>query len=94
MKATWSVESQTSFVVGHELLYVETTLEDMWGTLPSYLLDHFPTLGAVPSQVRVQTTLLEQLLQPLAEELGFRLIRSRSLRHVNRVKHELFDRFL
>jgi len=88
-----TVESKSGFIVGHELLYVETTLEDMWGTLPFYLVKHFAALGAAPRQVRVRTMLLEQLLQPLAEELGFRLRRSRTLRSLERAKSFMLDRF-
>ena len=89
-----TVESQSSFIVGHELLQVETTLEDLWGTLPFHLVNHFAKFGAVPRQVRVRTVLLEQLLEPLAEELGFRLRRSKSLRSLDEVKHFLLDRFI
>jgi hypothetical protein len=89
-----TVESQSSFIVGHELLQVETTLEDLWGTLPLHLVNHFAKFGAVPRQVRVRTVLLEQLLEPLAEELGFKLRRSRSLRSLDEVKHFLLDRFM
>jgi hypothetical protein len=48
----------------------------------------------VPRQVRVRTTLLEQLLQPLAEELGFRLKRSKTLRSLDGVKRFMLDRFM
>ena len=65
-----------------------------WGTLPFHLLNHFASFGAVPRQVRVRTMLLEQLLQPLAEELGFSLSRSRTLRSLERAKSFMLDRFV
>jgi hypothetical protein len=89
-----TVESQSSFIVGHELLYVETTLEDLWGTIPNHAVHHFASLGAVPRRVRVRTVLLEQLLQPLAEELGFEIRRTRTLPSLDQVKQFLLDRFL
>ena len=88
-----TVESQSSFILGHELLHVETTLEDLWGTVPLHLARSFATLSTVPRQVRVRTRLLEQLLQPLAEELGFRLTRSSALRTLDEVKQMMLDRF-
>jgi hypothetical protein len=89
-----TVEAQSSFIVGHELLHVETTLEDLWGTTPFHLVNHFASFGAVPRQVRVRTMLLEQLLQPLAEELGFRLRRSKTLRSLDEVKQFMLARFM
>ena len=89
-----TVEPKSSFIVGHELLSVETTLEDLWGTLPSHLVNHFASFGAVPSQVRVRTRLLEQLLEPLAEELGFKLRRSKTLRSLDEVKRFLLERLM
>jgi hypothetical protein len=88
-----TVEAQSSFILGHELLYIETTLEDLWGTIPFHLVNHFASFGAAPRQVRVRTVLLEQLLQPLAEELGFRLRRSKTLRSLDEVKQFMLDRF-
>ncbi len=89
-----AVEAQSGFVLGTELLTVETTLEEMWGTIPLHVVNQIALLGTVPRQVRVRTPLLMQLLKPLAEDLGFKLRQSKTLRSLDQAKRFMLDRFM
>jgi hypothetical protein len=88
-----TVEAGSGFVLGSELLTVETTLEDMWGQVPLRALKQMARYGAIPRQVTVRTTILWQLMQPLAEELGFRVELAAPLPSLDEVKSFLLDRF-
>jgi hypothetical protein len=89
-----TVEAQSGFVLGSELLNPEPTLENMWGQVPLYAVRHFAKLGIVPKEVSVRSGLLFQLLKPLAEELRFKLKPSRRLRTLDNAKESLLDRFM
>jgi hypothetical protein len=88
-----TVDSRHGYVLGHELLTVETTLEAMWGQIPHCVVQHFAQLGAVPAEVRVRSGLLYQLLGSLTEDLGFKLTRSRRLPNLDRAKRSMLARF-
>lgn len=88
------VEAQHGMILGHELLTVETTLEALWGQIPLHTVKLFARMGSVPAQVRVRSDLLGQLLGSLAEELGFKLRRSRRLPSLDRAKRAMLDRFV
>jgi len=89
-----TVEAQSGFVLGSDLLKPEPTLESMWGQVPMYAVRHFATLGVVPQEVAVRSGLLFHLLKPLAEELHFTLKPSYSLRALDNAKDFLLDRFI
>lgn len=89
-----TVEAQSGFVMGSDLLKPEPTLESMWGQVPLYAVRHFASLGIVPQEVAVRSGLLFSLLKPLAKELSFTLTPSRRLRALDSAKDFLLDRFV
>lgn len=89
-----TVEAQSGFVLGSELLNPDPTLESMWGQVPLYAVRHFASLGIVPQEVVVRSGLLFRLLESLVEELHFNLKPSRRLRMLDNAKDFLLNRFM
>jgi len=89
-----TVESRSGFILGTELLSPDPSLEAMWGLIPLNIVRQFARFGIVPGEVTVRSELLFQLLQPLAEELGFRLRQSNRLRSLDAAKESLLGRFM
>jgi hypothetical protein len=83
------VDVQSQMVVGHELLIVESSLEAMWSHIPGVVAHQLATAGLVPGEIQVRSSLLFQLLQPLADKVGFSLNRSETLATLDAVKQSL-----
>jgi hypothetical protein len=88
------VERDSGFVIGSELLQVETTLEAMWGEVSVTLLRQMARMGIVPRQIGVRSPLLLQLLQPLGEELKFKIRLITAMRSLDSAKEFLMQRFV
>lgn len=88
------VEAQSGAVLGHDFLTPDPSLEAMWASLPERVLQQLASAGIVPKVTRVRSELLLQLLQPLAEELRFRLKQSRTLPSLDPAKEFLLQRFV
>ena len=65
----------------------------MWGQIPAYVVTQLARIGLVPTKVTVRSALLMQLLEPVAEELGFKLKRSDRLRSLDPAKEAMLERF-
>jgi hypothetical protein len=89
-----TVESQSGAVLGHDLLTPDPSLEAMWGSIPEKVLSQLANVGIVPKAIQVRSELLLQLLQPLAEELRFKLKQSRTLPRLDPAKGFLLQRFM
>ncbi len=88
------VERESGMILASELLKPEPSLEAMRGSVPVRLVYLFAKMGVVPRQIRVRSPLLSQLLQPPAEELGFKIRRTRALRSLDQAKAFLLERFV
>ncbi len=88
------VEAQSSFILGTEMLSPEPSLEAMWGLVPMYVVQLMAQAGLRPRQVNVRSALLQDLLQPVAEELQFKLNQSRRLPGLDEAKEFMFQRFM
>lgn len=88
------VESDSGMILGSELLTPEEGMEAMWGVIPLMLLHQLAQAEIVPRKINVRSFLLTQLLQPLAEELGFEIRRETTLRSLNRAKDFFLERFV
>jgi len=80
------VDAKEGFIVGQDLLYVETTVEAMLGKIPWSVASQLATMNMIPQQVKVRSGLLVALLQPLADTLRFKLKESSRLRMLDEVK--------
>ena len=87
------VESRSGLIIGSEFLAPEPDLAEMWGTIPARVVDRFATMGFVPRQIRVRSSLLYKLLQSLAGELGFKVTSTPILRNLDQVKESFLERF-
>lgn len=83
------VDSNSGFILGHDLLIARTTLEEMWSRVPMSLIQCLAAAGIMPQQVKVRSPLMLHLLQPLADELHFELKQVSRLRAVNQVRREM-----
>jgi hypothetical protein len=88
------VDSKSGLVLGSELLTPEEGLETMWGVIPLMLLYQLAQAEIVPRQINVRSLLLSQLLQPLADQLGFEIKGKQTLRSLNRAKDFFLERFV
>ena len=87
------VESRSGLILGSEFLAPEPDLAEMWGAIPARVLDRFADMGFVPRRIKVRSSLLYQLLQPLAEELGFKVVSTPILRNLDQVRESFLERF-
>ncbi|MGQ9493990.1 MAG: DUF6930 domain-containing protein [Anaerolineae bacterium] len=87
------VDRDSGMVLGSEVLTPEAGLEAMWGTIPLMLTYQLDLVRVVPRRINVRSLLLNQLLQPLAEVLGFEIKTTPTLHSLNQAKKFLFDRF-
>lgn len=83
------VESSSGMILGNELLGPEPTIEEMYGQIPVKMVHLLARTGLVPREVKVQSELLYGLLQPLGEELGFRIRHARRLPNLEPAKADL-----
>jgi hypothetical protein len=87
------VDARSGMILGTELLQPAPSLEAMWGKVPVNVVYQLTKVGILPREVKVRSGLLFQLLQPLAEELGFRLKQSSVLRSLDPAKELMRLRF-
>jgi len=87
------VEAASGMVLGTELLGPDPTLEAMYGLVPMTVVRRLATLGIVPSEVKVRTALLYQLLEVLVEDLGFDLEQAPVLPALDSAKEFFLQRF-
>lgn len=88
-----TVEAESGIVVGTELLQADSSLEEMWGSVPLKVAEQLVGLEAVPDGVTVSSGLLSQLLHPLAEVMDFELKGSYSMPALDEAKQSLFEAF-
>jgi hypothetical protein len=88
-----TVDAQSGFILGTELLHVDPSLESMWGQVPASVVVQLARTGLVPDKVTVRSALLMQLLEPVAEEIGFKLKRSDRLPSLDSAKEAMLERF-
>ena len=67
------VEGESGLVTGVQVLGVETTLEEMWGSVPGHILELLLQQEFLPREIRVDTDLMAGLCETLSEELGIEL---------------------
>jgi hypothetical protein len=66
-------DGQSRALIGNDMLQALPSLTEMYGQVPGKLLDTFLQVRGVPNYVRVRSELLADVLEPLADELGFRV---------------------
>lgn len=87
------VEAASGMVLGTELLEPDPTFEAMYGLIPMTVVRQLARLGIVPSEVKVRTALLYQLMEVLVEDLRFNLEQAPVLPALDSAKEFLLQRF-
>lgn len=87
------VETHSGAIVGHEMFSLESSLEDMWGQVPARAVQQMAAAGIVPNTIKVRSRLLFQLLQPIAQEVRFKLKQSDYLSSLDPAKEMMFQWF-
>lgn len=87
------VEQQSGMILGSDMLKPEPTLKDMWGLIPLNVVQQLYRMGVVPKEIKTRSPLLQQLLQPLANDLGFKLKGTNRLSKLDSAKKFLLQRF-
>lgn len=88
-----TVDVQSGLVIGTELLEPAPSLEAMWGSVPMKVAEQLAAGGIVPEEVIVDSGLLFQLLQLIAEIAGFEVTQSPVLPNLHPAKESLLERF-
>lgn len=73
------VESRSGFVLGSEMLVPDPTEEAMYGRVPANVARLLAKASVLPREVHVRSTLLFQLLESLADDLGITLVETPKL---------------
>jgi len=87
------VESQSGMILAGDLLHPNPSLETMWSELPLKFLQLFAGLRAIPAEIRVRSPLLQQLIQTIQPELGFKLKQSNRLPALDSAQNEMTQFF-
>jgi hypothetical protein len=86
-----TVDAQSGMILGNAILTPDPSMEAMWGSIPANVAHQLARAGIMPEDVMVGSELLFQLLQPLAESLGFKLEQSQTLPNLHPVKELLLQ---
>ncbi len=87
------MDAKSAEVIGHELLTQEPTREDMLGSLPQKVLELLTKLETRPSEIRIRSNILYQLLEDIADELDIYILETNSLPCVNFFKEQFYKKF-
>ncbi len=87
------VEGKSGYILGTDMMHVETTLEEMWTQLPETVLQQLARINVKPSVIKTRPGPLRDFLAPIAKEMGVSLQTSRRLRYLDEAR-ELMFRFL
>lgn len=73
------VGTQTGTVFGHEILTAVPSIEKMLGAVASHVADAIAEMGKRPIEIRVSSTRMSRLLQPLTMKIGIALELSKEI---------------
>jgi hypothetical protein len=85
------VDAQSGMVLDVELLDPRPSLEAMWAVLPAQVVQQLAKLHLRPAAVRVRSDMLHQMLTPVADAIGFKLIKRSHLRMLDPAKASLLE---
>lgn len=86
------VEPQSGMAVGMDIMQVETSLDDLWATIPGRILQCFQKVGCRPEALAVAAPKLAALLEQPLERLGIRLVETNALPALDEVREHLLAR--
>ena len=86
------VDAASGFVLGSELIAAVPSLEEAWGKAFTALAALIVRTGVLPSQMAIRSGVLYEMFQPLADDLGVRVLRSEQLPALDRARDFLTSR--
>ena len=84
-------DHDSGFILGNELLKPLPSMEAMWEQIPAQVAEILAKEFA-PKEILIRDDLLAALLQPLAEEVGFKIKKQSRLTAIGRARRSL-ERF-
>jgi hypothetical protein len=91
--ALLAVDSASDFIVGVELMEAIDGVDLMYASVAETLASDWMQHQIVPQEIRVRSTRLLNVLEPLASELGITLSSAKKLPAVNRAKKSMIAHF-
>ena len=88
-----SVDAESGFILGMELLEATEGVDLMFASLPEKLASQWLENAMVPQQVKVKSQRLADLLQPVADQLALSISLVKKLTELNRAKKSLTAHF-
>lgn len=85
-------EHESGFILASDFFKPLPSVEAMMGEIPAQIVEILADRLA-PKEIQVKNEMLFRLLQPVAEEVGFKLTKPSRLRSIERAKREL-SRFI
>lgn len=86
------VDHDSNMILGFDLLTPLPSMEAMWSEIPAIIVEKLAE-GFPPTEVLVKDEMLYLLLQPLAEEAGFRLKKVSRLKMIEYIQQEFQNLF-
>ncbi|HXF85653.1 MAG TPA: hypothetical protein VNK49_09705 [Anaerolineales bacterium] len=80
-------DHHSGMILGFDLLTPLPSMEAMWSEVPAVVVEKLAE-GFPPKEVLVKDAMLYMLLQPVAEEAGFRLKKESHLKMIERAQNE------
>jgi hypothetical protein len=81
-------DHDSGMILGFDLLTPLPSLEAMWSEVPATIVEKLAD-NLPPKEIQVQDDMLYLLLQPIAQELGFKLKKQSRLKAIDLAKREL-----
>lgn len=81
-------DHDSGMILGVDLLVPLPSMEAMWSEVPAVVVEKLAE-GFPPKEILVKDEMLYILLQPVAEEVGFRLNKQSRLKMISRARREL-----
>lgn len=81
-------DHESGMIVGIDMRTPLPSLEEMWSEIPAIVVEKLAD-GLPPKEIHIKDDMLYLLLQPVAEEVGFKLKKQPHLKQINRAKREL-----
>lgn len=83
------VDSRNGMIVGQDLLAIETTHEALLADVPMQVIRQLAGVGVVPSAVHVSSPELYQVLQPVMQAAGIKLVSKARLPEIEAARESL-----
>jgi hypothetical protein len=85
------METQQGLILGIELLKPDPDLTALWEKVPTGVVERLAEFQLVPAGIKVNAPILQDLLQPVADALHFKLSLAKSLLKIPAIKRDFLS---